>query len=248
LIEIKSSKNKSDRISRQTDGIRNVESYLRTDKAMGLRGFSSLQRVNIHSPEINYVAILNELIENAFKNGFSCREVEPGILYYVQLSDTDLKNLQECSNKIITPIFYYLNTLKNESQWINYYPFTLSIDKPKNIYEFLCGEIQIIVLIDFDVIKDYAQKKGFEANILNKLDITNLIESYTNRGIKFPYTDYEVSILVDNAILFRDPNLELPEGSLIMSFEYMSRAAYEFTSLFWLLDQGFLQYKKFFQE
>lgn len=243
LMEVKSSKNSNARVFRQAEGLKNVQSYIDKDISFGLRGYSMLQRHPMNSPEINYTETLNELIEIALRDRFSCREVEPGVVYYVQLANVDLKNFQECSQKIRLPFLYYLNQLKNDEQWIYYYPFTLSIRNSQYVYKFLCSEIQIIVLIDFEVIEDYARKKGFEAKIFDDLDVASMKESFNNRGVNLPYNDRHTHDLVEKAVLFRNPKLKIPEGSMIVSFQYLNRTAYEFTSLQWLLDQIFSQYQ-----
>ena len=182
-----------------------------------------MQRVGYHSQEINHAKVANELIDKALKRGFAYLEVENGVFYFVKTANTKFQDtlvnlFQKIGEEDIQFTFiYYLNTLKNEERWINYFPFTLSIEKPDNVYNFLVGEIQFVVFISFSAIQNYAKKKGSIAKITSNKD-----------GIEFS-----------------DTNSQYSKKGFDLGNHFLGRAAYDFTSLKWILDETFLQYRDF---
>ena len=217
IIEIKSSRNTSSRIFRQVDSIKLVQSYLDKDEASNIRGFPRMKRVDLHSKKVTYTRLLNKLISSAIKRGSAFKEVEKGVIYYVQIADNNMANFPDELLKQQGDdenIFYYLNTLKNERGWINYFPYTLSIHEPANVFRFLYGDIQIMVFINFRVFREYASDNRFELKEINN-----------KFGVKY------------SKIGSNDP-----KDVFFISSHFLGRVAYEFTSLSWIVNESFLQY------
>ncbi|MCB0210800.1 MAG: hypothetical protein KDJ52_15790 [Anaerolineae bacterium] len=206
LIEVKSSNNTNARVSRQIEELKKVQAYLDDDYAFDLRGFPLVNRVDASTPEVTYIKSLNELIDQALQNRYAYREVETGVFYYVQTAGTEPR-FTEFADKVRKPLFFYLNTVKNNSDWITYYPFTLSIENPENVYLFLEGEIQIMIFVDILTIGSIAEEKGYETNFIN-----------------------EPGWIVE----FKEAN---GTGTFKISRHYLGRVALEFSSLRWLLSQ-----------
>ena len=211
LIEVKTSQNKNARVIRQTKELAKVQSYLDKDEGEHIRGLPYMQRFDMHAPETTHTQLLNNLFAEALKQGSVLREVEAGVYYYVMTPDAEIK-LDKFSDKNSILIPFFLNDAKNEGNWISYYPFTLSIEHPENVYRFLKGDIIIVILIDFRVIEKFAESKGFTSEFIDRADI---------------------SVIFTNT---KDPS---GQSFFAISTHFLSRVAFEFTSLEWLLNEAF---------
>nr|MBK9653063.1 hypothetical protein [Bacteroidota bacterium] len=84
VCRVKSSENNNSRTIRQKENADKVFKYLATDITENLYGFGQkIERWALGSPEINYITIVNELIETSKSEGFVYRLVEPGVLYFI---------------------------------------------------------------------------------------------------------------------------------------------------------------------
>ncbi|WP_207506121.1 hypothetical protein [Telluribacter humicola] len=218
-IEVKSSKNKNARVKRQESNANKLFSYIFTDTTDSLYGIEGIMhRVSIQSQEINYIQVINKLIESSKKNGYAYKLVEPGVLYFVAHqapnNKEDSKSIfKECN--IVNPTAFFLNTMKfNE---LGYYPFSLSIATPENYFDFLQGKFVINIFIDFNIVSQLAQKYGFTFHERNDLD--------------YPYE-------------FKNLNEEENLNSFKISSHYFGRIIIEFVSLNWLLSEAFEKYSR----
>ena len=83
VIEVKSSTNINKRIARQTESIKSIHDYLEKDEAENARGVPIIKRVELSVPEVNYIDLVNEMINEALRTGCSISNPEPGIRYII---------------------------------------------------------------------------------------------------------------------------------------------------------------------
>jgi len=223
-IEVKSSKNVNARVERQKSNADKLFSYIFEDKTDSLYGIQgTMRRVALKSKEVNYIHVINELIDSSKKNGFAYKLVEKGVLYFVAHQDPngkeDAKKMFE-EAKLEKPTAFFLNAMKfNE---LGYYPFSLSFTSPGNYFDFLQGNFVINIFIDFDVISLIAKQHGFSFHEREDPD--------------FPYEFRSIKDGEDFAH-FR------------MSYHFFGRVLVEFVSLEWLLVDSFQRFDdKFFDD
>jgi len=147
LLEVKSSHNRNRRTTRQLSRLANVQSYLKNDEGYNVRGAAFCQRVNIRTPERNYVDQLNLSIGEALKTGHAIARPEPGLHFLVQTPGAHL-DYGEAFEHLISPVPFFLNEYKNKEWWMSYYPFTLTIRNPEHLYLFVKGDLFILVIVD----------------------------------------------------------------------------------------------------
>jgi hypothetical protein len=223
-IEVKSSKNVNKRVGRQKSNADKLFSYIFEDKSDSLYGIEGrMRRVAMQSNEVNYIQIINELIDNSKKNGFAYKLVEQGVLYFVAHQDPnekeDSKKMFEGA-QLLKPTAFFLNSMKfNE---LGYYPFSLSFTNPENYFDFLQGKFVINIFIDFDVITQIAHQYGFTFHEREEPD--------------FPYE-------------FRSIKDGEDFGRFMLSYHYFGRVLVEFVSLKWLMTDSFERLnEKFFED
>lgn len=164
LLEIKSSDNKNERIIRQQKDIElrmqmlnndSLESFLGTDK--------KFKRVYTKRVEVNYIEELQQLIDEAVKNGRVVKEMEEGLIYSVDYKPKNFENIQAILSRMVKPTVFYLNSMKGSSE--NYTPFPIIIKNNNYLMEFYKGNLLISIFADIEVIKRKIEKKGYLFNI-----------------------------------------------------------------------------------
>jgi hypothetical protein len=218
-VEVKSSENRNTRTERQRQNAEKVFKYLETDVTEDLYGIGQkMQRVELGSQEINYLTIINELIEISRAKGSVYRLVEPGVLYFVSHSepslDEDIGSVFE-NNGLEKPVAFMLNMMKFPEQ--GYYPFSLSISNPNNYLDFLEGTFTIIILIDFRIIDEIAKSYKFT---------------------RVPCDDPQF------AFSFKNERRKADLSHLNMSVHFFQRIPLEFVSLRWLFKDTFERFTK----
>jgi hypothetical protein len=150
LIEVKSGQRLNDRGRRQSADIDALHRFFNTDEATGLRGIPKISRVAAHSVDRNYADEMNGCIERAKDVGYDLINPERG-LYYLSIYRTgvDLDKLFGQMN-VKRPIVFDLNSYKSGRGWSPYYPFTLSIVSSHHLYDFIRGELYLLVILDHD--------------------------------------------------------------------------------------------------
>jgi Holliday junction resolvase len=167
LVEVKSSKNRNNRIKRQLQHLEQLHNFFLNDGADTICGVPNVRRRELHVYEINHVNAINECIERSYINGSSCMSPERGIHYVCNYYNFNADELREIINE--SSVFFTLNEIKSNDWWGPYYPFTLSL-RPNHLTEFIYGNIFLIVIIDLNVVKDLFFKKGIHATILSDAD------------------------------------------------------------------------------
>jgi hypothetical protein len=206
LIEVKSSKGLNTRGKRQKRALEKLHSFFETDKAKELRGVRNVRRVSFESAERTYVDELNACIAEARKNGFAVRKPEPGLAYIV-MTDRG-KDLVDTLNglKPKAPWVFTLNDHKLQRDWAPYVPFTLSLEAHDDLWDFIRGDIYIIVILETNELCKIAMDYGYSA--------------------EFDATD------VDHPLRVRLPEIDEQFG---ISSAMLARVGMEFISPQWLV-------------
>jgi hypothetical protein len=144
LLEVKSSKNTNARTDRQASSINSIHRYLATDEARNVRGVEHMRRVALTSREVHYRALFDPVISGALAEGSYSVTPEPAIRL-VALTSVQEAALNQAFDGFIPSEIFLLNELKNENLWGVYFPYTLAIRKPENLFAFLNGDIYLIV-------------------------------------------------------------------------------------------------------
>jgi hypothetical protein len=179
LIEVKSGERLNDRGRRQTADIDALHRFFDTDEAVGLRGFPKITRVEAHSVDRTYVDEMNGCIERAQNVGYDLINPERG-LYYLSIyrPGVDLTKVFGQMD-VRRPIVFDLNSYKSGRGWAPYYPFTLSIVSNRHLYDFIRGELYLLVILD----RDYFSSEAASLDILvNFEDDTGLLSREEGPG------------------------------------------------------------------
>jgi len=167
LLEVKSSTNQNERVSRQNENIQKVHDYLAKDEGHDIRGAPFLRRVAIHKEEINYTKEFNAALEVAARDGVCVIDPEPGVRYIVTSTayKVDVPRLFE---GFVEPVICTLNEAKNDQAWGCYLPFTLLIAKPELQYAFLKGDLYVIVAFNANVLGQRHAEQGLVMSFLDE--------------------------------------------------------------------------------
>jgi hypothetical protein len=205
VIEVKSSKNKNKRVSRQLEAIRKIHKYLEEDEGE-IAGVEGMRRVELHSEERHHGEIFNNALELSKVKPYVRIDPEKGLSYIILNTNKD-KDFDEIFEGIEKPVVYMLNQAKTEQRWDNYYPFVLSITNADNLYRFIAGEVYVLVVLDSSVLKEMAIDIGYEL---------------------------EVSEAENEAFIFRKPIEGWEEPfTAIVSEHFSGRIGLEFITLEW---------------
>ena len=209
VIEVKSSSNTNLRVDRQQTAISGLHDYLNTDQSDNLFGAQNLKRMELAVPEVNYQTSVSRLISQAREKGFGHHSPESG-LHIFALWGAKTHELGEILSRLDQPLVFFLNETKNTQAWGSYYPFTLSIEAPDELYAFLKGDVYLMVAIELGVCKALAAQKGWKLN-------------YREFG--------------DYAFEFTEVEWGAKEHSRFnLSRHFVGRIAHEFLSLQWVMD------------
>ena len=114
-------------------------------------------------PERTYVSQINECITEALKNGYAVRQPESGLHYIVMKTDGASPGQVMGSLDLKAPWVFSLNQAKMERVWAPYLPFTLTIEDKDHLWDFIQGNIFILVLVESDALCQIAINKGYQA-------------------------------------------------------------------------------------
>lgn len=210
VIEVKSSQNTNKRVKRQIDAINKIHNYLSEDTA-DIAGVDDLKRIDLNNEEVHFNKQFNKLFSDLSGQALAKISPENGIHYVAVNTNSENEiNYDEAFEGIEKPMPFLLNDTKNEKEWGNYYPFTLSIKSPDYLYKFINGDVFIFVVLDFSVIEEKSKEIGFD-----------------------------VEFVFDGAMALKFIKSEENEGSIAfaISEHFFGRVPYEFLSLDWLFDE-----------
>lgn len=163
IIECKTNKTKSSRNSRQAQKLKQLESFYRDDFKQLRDGIGPVVRRDIIPESKNHIDKINEMITQARDNGSASQEVEKGLFYFV-FTDKKQIEVEFIKYKIDYAWMFYLNEEKSQKTWLSYIPFTLTINDSNSLIDFICGEVNIIIIIDVSVVEQIAHKYGLSFN------------------------------------------------------------------------------------
>lgn len=210
VIEVKSSDNKNKRVNRQIDAINRLHDYL--EKYIGdISGFNPMIRVELDNPEYHFSNFLDDIINQVKTVKYIFSSPEEGLSYIViNLSCDEEMDLNNLFSRFKKPIPFLLNIAKNEDLWANYFPFVLSIQSPENLVDFILGNIFIIVVLDFSIMEELAEKIG-----------------------------YKVDLIFDGEYAFNFVRKKVNDTSfkLLVSEHFFGRIGYELLSLNWFMKE-----------
>lgn len=218
-IEAKSSEMDNERIRRQAEKTNNLFKYLEEDETFNLYGEGDqiMRRVALCSEEVNYQKEFGDLLKSAKVKGHDYYKFEDGFSCIVAFEEFDtnevLDNVVKGSG-FTTPFVFHLNMYK--FMGYGYYPFSLLFNSAENYWDFLEGNINVIVFIDFSIIEKISKNNGYN------------VESAKMENYAFTFKS-------------QDEKSEILEFS--MSEHFFFRTFMEMVSLKWLLNDTFERFK-----
>lgn len=163
LIEVKASKTLDSRGKKQRRSLEKLRTFYETDKAEGLRGFPEVRRQAYEMPERTHVNQINECIAEALKRGYAVRQPERGLYYIVMTQEGPGPEHAMDSLELKAPWAFFLNRFKSDRAWAPYLPFLLTIEDKDRLWDFIRGNLFILVLIEMDALCQIAIDKGYKA-------------------------------------------------------------------------------------
>jgi hypothetical protein len=221
LIEVKTSKQLNDRGKRQVADIAKIHSYFETDKAAkGWHGADGVEvrRVAAHADDICYVDAINTCMEQASKSGTSTVSPEAGLHYLATYEDGSQIGPLLRDMKLEAAICYHLNQWKAQHSWSPYVPFTTNIRDQQHLFDFVRGDLSLMIFLDFSVMQ----------------------AAFAERGLRARYesgSPYQLH-LVDTV---------RPEYAIQISEHYFLRIGLEFMAPSWMVEHQAYLRKRFFE-
>ncbi|PFH20970.1 hypothetical protein BX604_5395 [Burkholderia sp. JKS000303] len=180
-IEVKASENSNARVERQLENIKKIRDFYETDISFNFRGHERLRRVELPTPKTNHAAVLNKCIELSLETGGMAISPEPGLVYAClrggDIDDVLSPHLNPSCSVVM------LNRAKAEGDWGIYLPFLLSINCSQAIFEFLNGDITLIVSVDVNELKHTYAKHGLHADLTEQGLIVSRLGAQPNKDI-----------------------------------------------------------------
>lgn len=170
FIEAKSSKMENERINRQEKKGKQLYDYLLNDTTVSLYIEDGIKmiRVDAFSQEVNYIDKFNLLLESCRKTDYNFDYFEDGFVCLIvnecsknASNDIFKRALKEIGVKC--PISFYLNSHKFVEQ--AFYPFTLIFKRSEDYFDFIDGNISIIIILDFTTIQRIAAENNYKVTL-----------------------------------------------------------------------------------
>ena len=167
LIEVKASKSKDRRRTRQRQSLRQLMEFYKTDRLDGLQGLPHVRRIRVSEPK-SFAKEFNKCIAEAYRYGHAVASPEEGVYYITVVNhevtpDIIFAPIRARARK---PWLFFLNETKSNCAWAPYYPFTLLIETPTALYDFIVGRLTIVVVLDIAVIKRQFIEEGYTVEIV----------------------------------------------------------------------------------
>lgn len=205
LLEVKSSRRLNKRGKRQAELLKKLTDFLEADAAEDFRGVPEVRRAAFDNPERTHIEAINACIEVAEKEGSAVMQPESGLTYIAAYKGDSIGTALS-DQKMGQQILFLLNSDKSAAAWGVYYPFTLSINDQKHLYDFIVGNLVIAVAVDVDAYCQLISRPGWKVSY-------NPGESYL--------------------IQLYNPVSETQIG---LSGQFFARIGYEFVSPAWMAD------------
>lgn len=172
-VEVKTSKNRNARVDRQLANLAALNRFLQTDAATDFRGLDHVVRLDIPVPDKNHADAMNECIERSRETGFAAISPETGLTYVCARAADTVSQL----GPLMKPktILNILNEMKIGAAWMPYFPFVLSIRRKENLYDFMNGNITLMVLLDTQAFVDAYAAHGLAATFVEHPQLTLVV-------------------------------------------------------------------------
>jgi hypothetical protein len=159
LVEVKSSGARiNPRGRKQAQSLELLNTFFSTDKVNGLHGIPELGRRAIS--EQTYVVELNSCVQRAAKEGYAVECPENGLFYIVMGDEApDIQSIFQDVG-LRAPLVYGWNIAKSQQTWMPYVPFTLTLQDPDRLWEFINGALFILVAVEIDRLIEIAAENG----------------------------------------------------------------------------------------
>lgn len=163
-IEVKSSRHANSRVDRQVERIKALMSFLENDEARNFRGIPHTSRVEFSEPEVTHLDALGQCISASEGKSSGMFSPEPG-LHYICVRKTDGLDRLPSGAVGSDTAMCIINEAKTDQSWPPYYPFTLSIRNPNYLYEFIRGDISLMVILDIGELRRQFASRGIEISL-----------------------------------------------------------------------------------
>ncbi|ABS63838.1 hypothetical protein Plav_2224 [Parvibaculum lavamentivorans DS-1] len=148
LLEVKSGRAHNQRTKRQSEAIAQIHLFLETDEALNFRGQPGKTRRAAPPDEVTHLDQLNSFIREAKRNGYCAAQPEAGLTYLAVYGGTPdfskIWSLEQADKTIV----FILNEAKNDFDWAPYMPFTLTIREAQHLFDFVIGNLILVVSVD----------------------------------------------------------------------------------------------------
>ena len=163
LIEVKSRSDGGARGARQRVDVTRLNDFFDNDGGEVL-GAPTVARGALSSEPVDYCGVLNEVIASTRANGRCVASPEPGV-QIIGKRTSGRGNIFDGVTMTGRLGVYSLNAWKMDRTWLSYRPFTLLIREPEALFEFIAGDIFLVVLIDFDCLVEAFKAVGLTARL-----------------------------------------------------------------------------------
>jgi hypothetical protein len=169
-VEVKSSKNRNARTDRQLASLTALTQFLETDVATNFRGLDHVTRVEVPGSDETHATSMSDCIARSRDTGFAAISPEAGLTYCC-LRSAEAVPLMEPFMRPKT-IVTMLNEAKSEGQWMPYFPFVLSIRDKEDLYDFMNGDVSLMILLDTEAFVAAFAARGLAATFVDHPNIT----------------------------------------------------------------------------
>ena len=160
-LEVKASRNRNARTSRQVESLRELSEFYVNDGAPVFRGLQNVRREVSTVEEVDFRDLANACIAAGLKTGWSHVHPEPG-LTYLACTEPDDSKLAEIGINDST-CYYFLSA--RPDYHLPSYPFTLSMTSA-NCVAFMQQRFGLMVFIDLREVKAAFARLGAHATML----------------------------------------------------------------------------------
>jgi hypothetical protein len=195
---------------RQAARLAELEDFLKNDYAPGFRGVPEVRRVAYAIPHRDCIADMNACIQAARADGWNVVCPERGLIYVAMFGKGPIEKILGHMG-MTKPVIFMLNTDKREKTWAPYLPFVNSIRGLGDLYDFVAGNLFLIVIVDAAVMCDRLAMPGWRVSLLDLTDPAILLEEIESGG------------------------------KIVVSNQFIGRLGYEFMSLDWFVEHEKVQ-------
>lgn len=172
-VEVKSSKNRNARVDRQIASLTALTQFLQTDVATNFRGLDHIARLEVPGSDETHASVMNDCIARSRDTGFSAISPEPGLMYICVRSEDAVSEIWP----YVKPktMMTMLNETKTGAAWMPYFPFVLSIRRKEDLYDFMNGEISLMILLETEAVVAAFSAKGLAATFVDHPQVTLVV-------------------------------------------------------------------------